>query len=229
MVEGWRPGSRRPVPTGKFTENRESWVRLNTQQYILYKNPQDTRTMEPGEEYIILIISNRREIKMNLSGMTQQELLALKTFLNRAFDMAEPICEERDRAANEAFEATGDDSFVRLYRRAPEFVIRRGKVGQHTSGIPSGSEPDPSVGEDGRDPDRRPGGYSGEVVELDAPGGQAEDNSSSDHQLEELRVLGETGRFPDQLLGPDAGSSPAAPDPGGDHGSASDDGWGTDG
>jgi hypothetical protein len=65
----------------------------------------------------------------NLTALTHEELLAMRELFNFAFDLAEPVILLRDRIAQDAFDK-GDDSFIRVYRQAPQLIIREGTIRQ---------------------------------------------------------------------------------------------------
>jgi len=62
---------------------------------------------------------------INLTGLTEDELLALRKVIDAAFDAALPTCQMLDQQAKEAQE-NGDDAFARLYRQVPDIVVREG-------------------------------------------------------------------------------------------------------
>lgn len=76
----------------------------------------------------------RRPIGMNLTNLTIEELDALRSIINLAFDLAEPVVKDRDKVAQDAKDA-GDDSYARVYRQIPEFVVRTGKVLAYGEGV----------------------------------------------------------------------------------------------
>lgn len=76
----------------------------------------------------------RRPVGLNLTNLTLVELEALRTIVNLAFDLAEPVVKDRDKVAQDAKDS-GDDSYARVYRQVPEFVVRPGKVLAYGEGV----------------------------------------------------------------------------------------------
>jgi hypothetical protein len=117
---------------------------------------------------------NARPVQMNFTALTEEELKQTRQFFNHLFDLAEPICRERDRAAYDAFES-GDDSFLRLYRQPPQLIVREGAVAPYVEGVLGGSEDVP-------DGDGEDGGQSGGVR---AAGDAVASEESADSEAED--------------------------------------------
>lgn len=66
----------------------------------------------------------RSAFKIDLAEMTHAELLAVQEVINKAIDLALPICERRDKLANEYAAADEDAIFTRSYRAIPRVVTR---------------------------------------------------------------------------------------------------------
>jgi hypothetical protein len=100
-----------------------------------------TMGSEPGVSYLVMIQvkGRRRPIFWNLSAMTEQELEVTRQFFNNAFDLAEPVARERDKVAADAF-ANGDDSYHRIYRQVPQFIVRERQGRADSESVLDGSE-----------------------------------------------------------------------------------------
>lgn len=158
MTKLTRPGSasnyakqRRPRD-GRISENRFVWARTVIGQFIgmIYDNNVSV-DKETGEEvvhnppengpdiYLILPQQGRQPIKYCLTALSAAELKVTRQLLVLLFDLAEPICEGRDRMAQDAYDE-GDDSFSRVYREVPQFVVREGPLRTHYEGLYDGLE-----------------------------------------------------------------------------------------
>ena len=137
-----RAGNRDPkfrpqTGLGRIGKNRLAWLRtaatgqlallgLDPQQFDEEFQIRETQSEEGTTYLLVLTIPGRRTpLKWNLSGMTLPELEATRRFFNLAFDLADPVVRERDKVAADASQ-DGDDSYSRIYRGLPEFVIREG-------------------------------------------------------------------------------------------------------
>lgn len=78
--------------------------------------------MQPEVE-LQITPSKRQTIKLKLTGMSTDELDAVRKVLNIAIDEAQAATREMDRIARLAWE-NGDDSYSRLYRQVPEVFVR---------------------------------------------------------------------------------------------------------
>lgn len=161
-----RAGSRnkaiRKAGLGRQSNKRIGWLRTQATRavYLLGLNPQEydeelgieVYGSEEGTAYIIAIEVPGRSRRLNwdLSSMTMDELEATRQFFNYCFDQAEPVVRERDKVANAAAEQ-GDDSYVRVYRPIPQFIIRQGTQSNDSESVHDGPE-DPAEGTgDGED------------------------------------------------------------------------------
>lgn len=146
----YRPGSRHTKyrGTGKQSDNRFAFARTALGQMVglIHNNheesdpladpEQEPITPEYGPEiFLILPQPNRAAVKWHLTKLTLDELKVTRQLLNLLFDLAEPICDERDRIANHAYENEGDDSFLRVYRDVPQFVIRERALESNYKGV----------------------------------------------------------------------------------------------
>jgi hypothetical protein len=142
----------------RITPARYAWVRSVLGTFVIMRHPDlsvvegeeaeelddDVKEYDPGDpgETIILTLPIKgrgRPLAWNLSSLTHAELVAIREYFDIAFELAEPVCIERDKAANEAFDS-GDDSVTRIYRALPELIVRNGEVAEHGEGLRVGSQ-----------------------------------------------------------------------------------------
>jgi len=144
--------------TGKMSENRVAWVKANFGQLVILKyddadpggdTDQPGKTEPDSGPTIRLYVPrpNARDFSLNITALTEEELLAFEEFMAFLFELAKPVVRERDRIASEAL-ADGDDSYTRVYRQAPQFVVRQGAKPADGEGVLRG-------------PDDLPGGSGG--------------------------------------------------------------------
>ena len=105
--------------------------------------------LQPGDE-VTLVLPKKNYVSsvgitLGLTTLTHAELRGLKELIDLAFELAEPVVQERDRVAQDEFDK-GNDSFERLYRRVPTLVVREGakrenndSLRQRHSDLPDGS------------------------------------------------------------------------------------------
>lgn len=82
-----------------------------------------------GPSVSISFIKNGRILTVELTEMTEPEIMAFKEVINAGIELAIPICIGRDKKANELNAANADDIFPRLYRSVPKVVARPRTVG----------------------------------------------------------------------------------------------------
>lgn len=167
-MASYRPGSRRGYKRsdGRMSANRLAWLRTVIGTFVLMKGYDDDSHLQEGQEtkeaiveqgdtYRLLLPrpTGGRPVTYNLTALTHEEFLALKTFFMKVFDLVEPVVVLRDRNAEDAY-SKGDDSFARIYRQAPQLVIREGAHGEDVQRIQLGPE---DVSE-GYEPDGDSGG-----------------------------------------------------------------------
>lgn len=114
---------------GRTTDTRESFVTLNFLEFVLFVDVEE-RWKERSRYYSVVPPHKvevrrpgRRVWHINLTSLTANELRAMRTFWDRAFAMAEPLCEQLDKRAQEQFES-GEGDAVRLYRPDPKVYVR---------------------------------------------------------------------------------------------------------
>jgi hypothetical protein len=175
-----------------MSEGRYAWVRtiLGQFQIMRYNNNPDEET---GDTIVLFIPRpGTKPVQMNITSLTWEELDTTRRFFNLMFDLAEPVCRERDKVARDAFEQ-GDDTYTRSYRQAPQFIVREGAVASYPESVFGGPEDVPAGhGQDGGD--------SGGVRE---PGDELADEESSDRrpqddqppadEPESVREVGQVG------------------------------------
>jgi hypothetical protein len=161
-----------------MSENRAAWVRTATGvlAYQRYLPGEEDHDKELGPNIVLYIpVPGRRPTTINLTAMTLPELEAVKEFLDFIIEEARPVVAERDRIANEAYEQ-GDDSFVRVYRDAPQLIIRSRYEHKQHQGVPDGSE-DVSAGSGGDgSPDHRSRRDGDELVDGEPQPSSTEDD-----------------------------------------------------
>jgi hypothetical protein len=168
---------------GKLGDSRVMWLRVAVSQFVLQRYTKSKAQLEAeaelGEEleappddpeygptYLLVIPrQGARPVKLNMTALTEEELKLTRHFFNELFDLVEPIVRYRDKVANDAF-AEGDDSYARIYRQVPQFIVRSGSLREDDQRILDGSQdiPTGTGGDDTAD-----GGVRGVRDEL-APG-----------------------------------------------------------
>lgn len=135
-----RVRSSKPTTLGRFGEARESWVRVNATEFILYEyhaaDEDDEGTFEyddlPDVKLAIRLAGVRRPARVSLTAFRVDELDAFEKFITRAIEKARPVCAELDARAQKDFE-DGDDTHARLYRPVPEFHVRTREQREHSA------------------------------------------------------------------------------------------------
>lgn len=142
----------------QISDTRTRWVLLGTTSVVLYESEEpDDAGHFAGYPSVRLVFSrNRERLSLLLTHYTAEEIRMLREFVNHALDLAEPLCEERDRIAREAFENNDDDTYIRLYRPTPQLHVRKRRQPQHGARVPGGPDfPAEVLAE--ADPDDDPG------------------------------------------------------------------------
>lgn len=162
----------------EFLRRRESWTIINGTELVLLHS--DDKEFEDVSGFALWMKQARsnKAVTIDLTGFTVAELDTFVEYIQRAAELARPICAELDECAQEAYE-DGDDSFTRLYREVPIVHVREWRKPRHDPGVPS--RPDGASRVDGDDADEaeRPGSGSRNVPD-DASG----DLETTDHQPE---------------------------------------------
>jgi hypothetical protein len=89
-------------------------------------------------------------IRLNLTSFTVLELDAARTVVDKAFDLARPIAEERDAGVVKEAEANPDLFISRVSRALPRLLVKPGFESEHGGQLPARSEHVPEG--DGGDP-----------------------------------------------------------------------------
>lgn len=187
----YRPGSKNPKfrSDGRMSENRFAWLRVVIGQFVIMHYEDDDGLQPYGEEEtdsnehgptvrLVLPRMFGAPIKYNITALTLDELMKLREFFNLLFDLAEPTVRERDRIAHEALEA-GDDSFARVYRQVPQFIVRGRSGRANGKGIHDGHEDAAAGPAVDLSPTGAAGTDGGTVADDDAQGDVAQDDHAT--------------------------------------------------
>lgn len=175
MPSNYQPRSKtRRVGRWKISDNRIAWARVapvlvsimryTEEEMRLAEDVPPDEDYETGDTYRLLISlpNMRRPITINLTALTFEELEAFEKLVNLAITISKPVVQERDRKAAEA-SANGDDSFSRIYRPVPQFIIREGSFGEDAKSVLDGLAYAPEGLPSNRDPN---GGVRASRAEL---------------------------------------------------------------
>lgn len=156
-------GKRSVTVDGRMSDRRIAWLEFLFGKIIvrqfLPEDETDPELKEYAEENQVgptVIVQmdigrgGRRPVYLNLTALTEAELRAFRDVMNFAFDLAEPVARDRDEVANRAKEA-GDDSYARVYRAVPQFIVRAGKVIPYGEGVQDRSDDVPGQPGDATD------------------------------------------------------------------------------
>lgn len=187
MSRGMRRGvgATRQYGTGRISKNRVAWLRTSAAQFNLLRYPQESIDQEDemprieteeGDNVMLLIPQRAgRPCVIHLTGMTYDEFDKTRQLFNLMFKIAEPIVKHRDKVAEDA-SANGDDSYSRIYRAVPEFVVRQGALATDSQGLRNRPQDDAQgTGHDGNSE----GGDGGSGEQL--ADGQPEADRSQDY------------------------------------------------
>jgi hypothetical protein len=133
----------------KMSKFRVAVLRTLHGSFSVYSYPWESEDEEISKErgrniFLYLPGFRGRQVRYNLSGLTQQELEVTRAMFNLAFDLAEPVVKHRDKVANDAL-AAGDDSYARVYRALPVYAVRPGPLASHNESVRLGFKPVPGV------------------------------------------------------------------------------------
>lgn len=145
-------GKRATTVDGRMSDRRVAWLEFLFGKVIVRQFLPEDETDQELREYaeenqvgptVIVQMdigrTGRRPIYLNLTALTAEELQGFRDVMNFAFDLAEPVARDRDEVARRAKEA-GDDSYARVYRSVPQFIVRDGKVIPYGEGVQDGSD-----------------------------------------------------------------------------------------
>lgn len=202
MAEGriYRPGSRRPGTRprrndGLMSEDRYAWLRTAVGQMVImaYNNDEDDRENTTGPTIrLYLPRPGGRPFSLNITALTKPELDAMRGFFTLLFDTAEPFVLHRDRMAQDAL-AAGDDSFARVYREVPQFVVRERAKPRHVESLHNGPEGLHPGDRGAGDSSNESGGVRSELADGESSEGSPEDDWSETDEPEGVREVGGPG------------------------------------
>lgn len=163
----------RSRPSPAYNPSLKIAAHLALRQYMLYvydtKNPSD----EEGEQVVIKIFGGSGK-GIDLSNYTVAELDIFQKFMNKAVELARPICEELDRETEEA-RARNDIRYRRIWRAEPRYIdLTEGTDAEQTEhpNVPGESDESGNEREHDQGLPSRPGGI------VDLGGTEREGNSS---------------------------------------------------
>jgi hypothetical protein len=131
---------------------------------------------ELGENLVLVIPRPYgKPVSLNFSALTEQELQVTRQIFEKLFDMVEPIVKQRDMEAQRAFD-NGDDSFTRIYRQVPQYIVREGAIAPYSESVFGGSKELPLGLGDELDPDGRVRADGDGVADEVPEGGGSEDD-----------------------------------------------------
>jgi hypothetical protein len=163
-----------------MSKDRFAWLRVHIGNFIImkYDETPEGEVDELGPNVILFIPRpNTRDLALHLTALTESELDATEEFFKLLFDLARPTVQERDRVAKDALEK-GDDSFTRVYRADPQFIVRKGQESADDQGVLNGPDSLP----EGNKPDGSPDGgllESGPDVATGEQGGHVSQDDES--------------------------------------------------
>lgn len=197
-------------PIEQLSDARWAWTKNNIGLFMIMVNEVDDQA-----GYTIRLFfptpGSSRNISWDLTGLTAEELIAMRQIFLDAFDWALPICRVRDKEAQDAFER-GDDSYIRIYRAVPQLVYRNRPESEHSEGVQHRPEDVPQVDNADGDSDAGVRDEGDVVAERHEGGVEPKDNWPATHQPPVLRpVVGEPG-IPPIVQGSDPGEGSASSD-----------------
>jgi hypothetical protein len=151
----------------------------------------------PGDEgeigdtlRLMISTTSGRPYTLNLTAMTEEELVAFRGILTLALRMTEPIVKDRDREAARRY-ADGDDSFSRSYRQLPQFIIREGAIRADDKSLLDGLE-DAVVGPPSpRAPERAVRGGRDQLANEVSESSFSENDGQADNEPASVGEVGE--------------------------------------
>ena len=132
----YKPGEQRDwrYRGGRMSENKVAWLDYSQGQVLLFVNENEVQS---DHDVILHFFTYRgkRPFTLPLTSLTKEELDKLKELIDFAHTWAEPITEERDKVAQDAFDK-GDDTIARVYRQVPKLVVRQRPGDEHSKRLP---------------------------------------------------------------------------------------------
>jgi hypothetical protein len=181
MPESYQPGHRQRKlgVNHQIQENRFAWVQVENMKYLILVGNEEKSESGPDVVLFRPMAGRLPDHVMNLTNLTEPELMALKELFDSAFEWALPVVKLRDKEANDAYEQ-GDDSYIRSYRAVPTVVYRKRPQFEYREGVLDGSEDvSPSVGSRGTDLDGGVRGAGSGMAEHDPNESEPEDYGTS--------------------------------------------------
>jgi hypothetical protein len=145
-------GKRHTSPDGRMSDRRVAWAEFLFGKIIVRQFWPEDETDPEMREYaeenqvgpnVIVQLdfgrNGRRPIYLNLTALTAEEVQVFRDVMDFAFDLAVPVAKDRDEVAARAKDA-GDDSYSRVYRAVPQFIVRNGKVIPYGESVQDGSD-----------------------------------------------------------------------------------------
>jgi hypothetical protein len=145
----YRGVAKRKVVRGVYSPTRKLWTNLGRIEFALHIDEEnDADGVLPSHGIVIKSASMSRGFRVDLTDMTEQELLSVRKFLNESIDGALPLVRQLDEHAKEMSDH-GDHHYPRLYRQVPVYVDLRGEKPEYHQGVPSGPGSDQGAPPDG--------------------------------------------------------------------------------
>jgi len=181
-MSDFKPGQReKRYISGRVDDSKAAFTDTYMGRYfiIIGNKTEEQDAGQPGDDVVLCFPkkSYRRNTgpAISLTNLTYLELQTLRKLFDLAFEWAEPIVQERDRVAQDAFDQ-GDDSFERLYRRVPNLVIRKRPKRENSDGVRERPESLPQGSGGGEDSDGGVRGTSLGLAESDESKGSTQDD-----------------------------------------------------
>ena len=119
----WKSDPRRGVPgVGQFAPTRVAWMDSSAPiGAVVHKDILSERKMFDEIPIVSLEIGfSNNKVRMDLTILRKDELIALKQVIDAAVELALPLCEEIDERARKEME-DGYATYARNYRAVPKF------------------------------------------------------------------------------------------------------------
>lgn len=113
----------RATAIGKMDPHRESWVRINRMEVVLYDNTDGDEDQGEYDGLTLMMVQGAKRMTVHLEQLTASEITAYSNFVVRACLKALPVAARKDAEALEASQ-NGDTTHMRLYRPEPVIHVR---------------------------------------------------------------------------------------------------------
>lgn len=181
------PGEKRRIVQrlkGHMSDRRRAWLNAGGQVFTLYIAPGDEaeedQPPQVGDSVYLYITRGKYKARVELTDMTQAELVATKQILDMAFANALPTVIRRDAEAEEGFNE-GLTSNPRIYRDAPRLFVREGEEFPDRERILRGFDWAPELDQDFEANMSVTRGSGQPLSQRDKELRRAKDNPSEDH------------------------------------------------